>query len=122
MSRAGLRWSGAESFEYPADGVFRELRVTEVPVGVDPIVVRSAAALLVDVARGGEVGDDSLCLPHGDADCRGDRARGDVRGAGDLEEHVGVVGQEEPGATFSLDLRHLSRSMHLVSMVGSEVA
>jgi hypothetical protein len=98
--RAGSRWSGAEGFEYPADGVLRELWVAEARTGVDAVVVGSAAALLVDVAGGGKVCDDSLGLSRGDPDGGGNGAGGAVGSAGYLEENMGVAGQEEPGTTF----------------------
>lgn len=71
--------------------------VTHVCVGIHSILVSAPVALAVDVARLDEVGEDPLCRPFGDPDLLSDVAEPDIRGSGDAEENLGVVGEEPPG-------------------------
>ena len=73
-------------------------RVAHVPVFVDSVAVPAALALAVDVPGVDEVGQDALRGALGDADLVGDVAKPDVRCAGDAQQHLGVVGEEAPGA------------------------
>jgi hypothetical protein len=64
---------------------------------VDPVLVPTAVALSVDVARLDEVGEDPLRGSFGDPDVLSDVAEPDVRSSGDAEEDLGVVRKEPPG-------------------------
>lgn len=71
--------------------------VAHVAVFVDAVAVAAAVAVALDVSGLDEVGEDALCGSFGDSDLFGDVAESDVWGAGDAEEHLGVVGEEAPG-------------------------
>ena len=73
-------------------------RVAHVAVLVDAVAVAASVALALDVSGLDEVGEDALCSALRDADLFGDFAEPGVRCAGDAEEHLGVVGEEAPGA------------------------
>ena len=71
--------------------------VAHVPVFVDAVAVAATVARALDVSGLDEVGEDALCGSLGDPDLFGDVSKPDVWGAGDAEEHLGVVGEEAPG-------------------------
>jgi len=73
-------------------------RVAHVAVLVDAVAVAASVALALDVSGLDEVGKDPLCGAFGDADLFGDVTEPGVWCAGDAEEHLGVVGEEAPGA------------------------
>jgi len=91
---------GAEELEKIADLHSLLRGVAHVHVRVDSVLISSSFARSLDVSGFGEVGEDPLGRALGDPDLRGDISHPDVRGGGDAEEHLSVVGEESPGVTF----------------------
>lgn len=75
--------------------------------GVDLVVVSPSDLGASDVSVGDQVGEDPLRGPFGYSDLIGDVAGTGLRITRDAEQHVRMVGQENPGAGWALALRLL---------------
>jgi hypothetical protein len=87
-----------EQVEEVADLVTELRGMAHFDAAVDRVVVPTAVALAFDESRLDQVGKEALSRAFGDPDMVCDVAQSYGRIAGDAEEHLGVVGDEPPGA------------------------
>ena len=91
-----------EGLEQLVDVVVVFEGMPKVMVRVDDVSVPTPFANAGDVPVGLEVGDDLHRGAFGDADEIGNVPDPEIRGSGDGQQHVGVVGEERPGTSFRL--------------------
>src|SRR3954452_9133723 len=89
------------------DGKLPEDGVAEVAARVDLVAVSPSDLRASDVSVGDEVGEDPLRGPFGDTDPIGDVACTGLRITRDAEQHVCMVGEENPGTGRPRRLRLL---------------
>src|SRR5271169_2814293 len=85
-----------EDREQVSDPLLAYERIGEQELRVDQVRVAPAGAVAGDVAGGGELRDDPVGGPFGDADSLADVAQADPRLLRDAHEDLCVVGQKPP--------------------------
>ena len=72
-------------------------RMTQRQAIIHGVVIAPAILLNCEETARDQLGDDPLYSPFGDADDLGDVTHPGIRGPRDVDQHMGVVGQEGPG-------------------------
>src|SRR3954447_12144546 len=97
-----------QDLEERPDGKLPEDGVAEVAARVDLVAVSPSDLRASDVSVGDEVGEDPLRGPFGDTDLIGDVACTGLGIAPDAQQHVRMVGEENPGTRRPRPLRLFS--------------